>query len=219
MGSQSEVAPNGLRERKKRRTRETIARVALELFAEQGFHDTTIRQIAEVADVSPRTVSAYFPVKEELVFGDHEAAFDSLEARLRDRRPGETAAEAMREWIVGEVLSEHSLGDLDRSRCLRSVIESDPTLRTYERGLQERAERIIAEAVAVDLDLPPDDLVPTMVGAATMAALDALGRGKRLPADADLERFRSAALQLIDQAMAFVGAGVRGLQARQERSA
>ncbi len=61
-------SPPGLRERKKAKTRDTIVRVALGLFAEQGYGQTTIAQIAEGADVSPRTVSTYFPAKEDIVF-------------------------------------------------------------------------------------------------------------------------------------------------------
>ena len=48
----------GLRERKKQRTRETIARAAHELFAERGYHATTLPDIAEAADVSTRTIFA-----------------------------------------------------------------------------------------------------------------------------------------------------------------
>ena len=83
-----EEEPLGLRERKRQRTRETIARVALELFDRQGFQETTIAQIAEAADVSPRTVSAYFPHKEDLAFPDVEAEFAAFDARLRDRLAG-----------------------------------------------------------------------------------------------------------------------------------
>ena len=86
----------GLRERKRLRTRTTIARAALELFDRQGFHETPIAQIAEAADVSPRTVSGYFPHKEDLVFPDSEEAFQSLDHRLRERPPEETAADALR---------------------------------------------------------------------------------------------------------------------------
>src|SRR4249920_1574453 len=96
----------GLRERKKQRTREAIARVAQELFAQRGFHETTIREIAEAADVSPRTVSTYFPVKEDLVFADHAELVASLTARLADRTPGETAIDALGAWI-----DEHFVGD------------------------------------------------------------------------------------------------------------
>ncbi len=209
-------APLGLRERKKLRTRQTIARIALELFAEQGFHETTIREIADRAEVAPRTVSMYFPVKEELVFADHGALFDELESHLRERPPGETTADALRAWITA-ILADDRM-ELDKTRCRRQVIESDHALRTYERGLTERAEQLIAGAVAVDLGLPADDLVPRMVGAATMAALDALG-GDAADKDIPPAEYRRRGLALVDQAMTFIGAGIRGLQDHDPRAA
>ena len=52
------VAPeSSLRERKKAKTRAKIVEEALRLFADQGYHQTTIAQIAEASEVSPRTVS------------------------------------------------------------------------------------------------------------------------------------------------------------------
>jgi AcrR family transcriptional regulator len=205
--STTEESVIGLRERKKLRTRQAIARSALDLFAEHGFHATTIKQIADAADVAPRTVSGYFPVKEDLVFPDHDEVFDGLAARLAQRAPGETAVEALRAWLVG-FLDGDAMADLDEAARRRQVIESDPALRMYERGLQARAERVVAAAVAVDLGLPPADLLPHMVGAATLAALDALGR-QIIGGPAD--GFRERAVALIDEAMAFIGAGVGGL--------
>jgi AcrR family transcriptional regulator len=198
----------GLRERKKQRTRETIAKVALELFAEQGFQATTIKQVADAADVAPRTVSGYFPTKEELAFPEVDEIFAELERRLTEREPGETAADALRAWITW-LLDERLGADPEEMRCRREVIESDPALRTFERGLQERAEHAIAAAVAVDLGVGPDDLLPHMVAAATIAALDAMGRAaKQQPPPADL---RATGLAVADQAMTFVGAGVAAL--------
>jgi AcrR family transcriptional regulator len=198
----------GLRERKKLRTREAIADAALDLFARRGFAATTIKQVAEAADVAPRTVSGYFPVKEELVFPDHQEVFDGLAARLEQREAGESAVDALRAWLIG-FLDEDAVPNLEESARRRQVIESDPALRIYERGLQERAERVVAQAVAVDLGLPSDDLLPHMVGAATLAALDALGR--QIIGGPPRE-FRERALALIDEAMTFIGAGVSALR-------
>lgn len=193
----------GLRERKKQRTRATIARVALDLFAEQGFQATTIRQIADAAEVAPRTISGYFPSKEELVFPDSEAFSAELERRLAQREPGETTADALRAfigWLLDE--HEHEPSEVERRR---SLVDSDPGLRAFERGLQERAERAIAAAAAVDLGMHADDLLPHMVAAATIAALDAIGRNK------------DGGLALVDQALVFVGGGVAALAAEVRR--
>ena len=56
----------GLRERKKRRTRETIVAVATGLFVEQGYEATTTAQIAEAAEVSSSTFFKYFPTKADV---------------------------------------------------------------------------------------------------------------------------------------------------------
>src|SRR5215203_3521882 len=89
----------GLRARKKQRTREQIVEAAMRLFAERGYHATTIADIATAADVAPRTFFAYFPSKEAVVFHNLDRDLESLASALRDRLPGETAFDALRRWI------------------------------------------------------------------------------------------------------------------------
>ena len=169
----AESVEPGLRERKRARTRETIARCALELFDRQGFHQTTIPQIAEAADVSPRTVSAYFPHKEDLAFPDGDAPLEALSARLRDREPGETAADALLAWFGGWM--HEVAGQQEQRRIQRRVIDADDGLRAYEHRYVLKAQAALAEAFARDLDVAVGELEPRMAAAATMTIFVLLG--------------------------------------------
>src|ERR1051325_9777194 len=89
----------GLRERKKRRTRETIVAVATRLFVEQGYEATTTAQIADASEVSSSAFFKYFPTKSDIVFSLFDALIESADERLGKRRDGETAADALVAWI------------------------------------------------------------------------------------------------------------------------
>ena len=78
----------GLRQRKKESSRRAIEDAAWELFAEQGYEETSVNDIAERADVAPRTFFRYFPTKEAVLYPQ----FDELLQSLRDefhRRPAD----------------------------------------------------------------------------------------------------------------------------------
>jgi AcrR family transcriptional regulator len=82
--------PESLRERKKRLTRAAIFDAAQRLFAERGFDDVTVAQIADAANISVKTLFSYVRSKEELVFGDGPTVLDAVVAAVRDRRVGQT---------------------------------------------------------------------------------------------------------------------------------
>src|SRR5260370_23844565 len=86
----SQQAPESLRERKKRLTREAIFAAAQALFAERGFDEVTVAEIADAANISVKTLFTYVRSKEELVFGDGPTVLDAVVAAVRDRRAGET---------------------------------------------------------------------------------------------------------------------------------
>src|SRR5256886_8083914 len=134
----------GLRERKKQRTRETIAGAARELFAERGYHATTLPEIAEAADVSTRTIFSYFPSKEDILFSDFPIMKEALAQALAERPEGEDALETVRKFI----LSSHGLEKSELEEQLSRCVESDETLRNHLRARLAPLDDVIAAAIA-----------------------------------------------------------------------
>ena len=139
----------GLRERKKEQTRRAIEDAAFRLFAERGFQATTVADIADAADVAPRTFFAYFPSKEDVLFADFDETFEALAARLRGRPPGESTFDALRDWITG--LLPDMEADEDREALRHRLCSEYESIAAHERHLMARFEAIIAESVAIDL--------------------------------------------------------------------
>jgi len=86
----------GLRESKKRRTREAIAQAAADLFHERGFAEVTVDDVARAADVSRQTVFNYFPTKEQMLFDREDEIGAALLALVRDRPDGASLVAAFR---------------------------------------------------------------------------------------------------------------------------
>lgn len=175
---------------------------AIELFAEHGFHGATLADIAERADIAPRTFFSYFPSKEAAVFGNFEPAFASLAERLA-HRGDEGAVDTMRAWIL-DLLDEIGVAD-EQSLKRRAVIDASSELQAYERHLTARFEQLLAEALAQDLGRPVDDLQPRLVAAAAAATLSVLRP------DPAADGSHSGVMEQLDQAMAFLRGGLAAL--------
>ena len=203
-------AANSLRERKKARTRETIVRVALDLFAENGYSATTIAQIAEAAEVSPRTVSTYFPAKEDIVFDISGGTKERLVAAIEDRPAGQDTMSALREWLMSErEVLDH---DQELHACQRIVIDREESLLVHEQAMMREFELVLARGLAIDLDVDPGDLKARMAAAAAMAVFDLLhDEGHAERAEGQLPTVEEQ-LELLDQALAFINGGVAALR-------
>jgi AcrR family transcriptional regulator len=93
----------GLRERKKARTRRVIAAAAARLFAERGYEQVAVSDVAREAEVSEQTVYNYFQTKEQLVTDRDEQVQDELGRLIRMRPPETTPAAAIREFVLDSV--------------------------------------------------------------------------------------------------------------------
>lgn len=198
----ADVKP-GLRERKKQRTRDAIVAHALALFEERGFDATTITDIAEAADIAPRTFFGYFASKDDVVFHDFEEAFVGFGARLDGRAANETAFDALRAWVAEHVAA----GDFDKPEELRRrrLIDATPVLRARERTNMSRFEELFAQAVGRDLGVAGDSLRARLVSAAAVAALEALSQDEPDDPPAD-------PMAVLDEALVFLGGGLEALR-------
>jgi AcrR family transcriptional regulator len=155
--------PDGLRERKKARTRASIREHALRLFREHGYPTTTVEQISAAAEVSPATFFRYFPTKEDVVLQDDMELFtlDALEAQ-----PPELGPIAAFRAAAAESLTEMTAADRARLTETTHLAMSVPEIRA--RALDEliKTMDMIAVALAERAGRPADDFaVRTMTGA------------------------------------------------------
>ena len=89
-GSQpvSDAAPASLTSRRKQRTRRALQQAALSLFAERGYEETTVADIAGRAEVGLRTFFFHFPTKEDVLFNGSHEEYPDLSRLIVDAPPG-----------------------------------------------------------------------------------------------------------------------------------
>lgn len=159
-----------LRELKKRMTREVIANAALQLTMEKGLSNVTIEEIARDAFVSPRTVSNYFPSKEEAVLA--AGGQDALD--LLDDFDDEPSVTPPLEALC-ELFSDYARERPDRLRDLaqkRELEQDNPTLTPYRTAQEARFEDALRARIARRTDCnAATDLYPSLVASAAMSAL------------------------------------------------
>lgn len=163
----------GLRERKKRRTRESIREHAMRLFTEQGYAQTTVEQIAAAADVSPSTFFRYFPSKEQLILIDDldPPMLAAIAAQPPDVPPL-TACRRAFEEVLSSLTPAETAAERTRQRLLFTV----PELRSAMLGELTRSIGILADAIGARVGRPVDDFeVRVFAGALAGAVLGAAG--------------------------------------------
>jgi AcrR family transcriptional regulator len=147
----------GLRERKKLRTRAAISDAAIALFLRDGFDQVSVAQVADAAEVSKRTLFAYFPAKEDLVVhrvADHETETARI---VRARPPSTTPLAALRGHFL-EALRERDpatgLNDRPEVCELYRLILDTPALVARMDRFKSGAERTLAQALQETAGLP-----------------------------------------------------------------
>ncbi|MEU3773568.1 TetR family transcriptional regulator [Streptomyces sp. NPDC032472] len=162
----------GLRESKKQETRQLISDCATRLFIEQGFEQTTIAEVAAAARVAKKTVTNYFPRKEDLALDHHEVFTQSLAAALAARAPGEGPLVALGRAFRATLVEHSPVAGFTGPEFARMVADS-PTLSARLRELHDQREEALATALA---SITPDTApaIAPRAAAALIAASDRL---------------------------------------------
>ncbi len=161
------------RERKKLETRQALEQAALRLFAERGYDQTTVEDIAEAADVAVRTFFRYFSSKQDVLFG--EVVADRL-GRLRTELANRPAAEDPITAVqaVMELLDFDSPEEEEQILARMELMRAQPSFVSRYLELIDQMRATVVEFVAERTGLDPSrDLYPLLVGGACATAWDA----------------------------------------------
>ncbi len=164
------VAEPGLRERKKRQTRQLIFDASRRLFAQRGFDAVTVAEIAREADVSEVTVFNYFPTKEDLFYGGMQFFEEQLLEAVRTRARGETPVTALRRKLLESVDGLRAAERIGAIVSSAGMAAGSPSLAAREREIAERYVRRLAEVLAAETKADPTDVETLTVASALIGA-------------------------------------------------
>jgi AcrR family transcriptional regulator len=138
----------------KRDTRERILRVAAELFSEQGYDATSLRQLADRLGFTKAALYYHFQSKDEILealVGPVLEMLDELVERLEQARSTEDWADALA-WIVTQLFEKLDFFRLmDRNR--HSIELMTEALKRHDHiRMHERVEKAAHAAAASPRD-------------------------------------------------------------------
>jgi AcrR family transcriptional regulator len=164
----------GLRERKKRLTRQQISDVATTLFIVRGFEHVTVAQIAEIVGVSEKTVYNYFPTKESLVFDQADEGSERLAEALRERDAGESPTRAILRELTRQSRDLEALPEESQMMMplFAEMIAATPALRAAWLEIQDRLVAVVTSELAGHAELDPNAPEPMIAARAIVGLVE-----------------------------------------------
>jgi len=207
----SQQAPETLRERKKRLTREAIFAAARALFGERGFDDVTVAEIADAANISVKTLFTYIGSKEELLFSGRPTVLDAVVEAVRNRKLAQTPLVAAGQALLAAVDEKDRDSNID---AFLRMAASGPAARSRLRALWDETEDALAVALATRKDGPRELAARRLTAAQIMVLVRTVTSTEvsdLIAKAADTEQGRKEALR--DWIRDAAGHLARGLQA------
>jgi mycofactocin system transcriptional regulator len=184
-------------------TRLEIERVAFALFADRGFDETTVEDIAAAAGISRRTFFRYFATKNDAVWGDFDAGLRHFADVLDAADPDQPWMDALRVAVVDFNSLDRELVPLHRDRM--ELILHVPALQAYATLMYARWRDVVTRFVADRTGAKPDDLHPRLVGHTALAAAVAAYEQWLAEPGTDLAELLDSAMRLLSEGMGLTG--------------
>lgn len=214
--STERVAPVRRGAEQRHRVRGELAAAALELFARQGYEETTVDQIAAAAGVARRTFFRYFRSKEEAIFPEHDETVEKINELLAAADPAEAPLRVVCRAIkqVLRMYADSPRLSVERYRLIRQV----PTLREREIASVSRYQRLFTRYLLSRFDEAThangDDYGPMLAEVAAAAVVSAhnhvLRRWLRAGGTGDVDAQLDAAFEVIARSFSFHRSGLFG---------
>ncbi len=202
---------SGVREQKRQETRARIVDAAADLFAERGFDDVSVLEIARRAGVVEKTVFNHFPVKEGLVFDADPPMRAALLDAVRRRPAGESVSAAAGSFVVTAMELLGTPEAADGIARMARVVRGSRTLQVREREILADLTDALAALIAEETDARSGQLEPWLAANAVVglyASLLELARDRVLggvtgaPLAAELRRRGQRGLSLVQFGLA-----------------
>jgi mycofactocin system transcriptional regulator len=164
--SEGEPGPGRRRGRPPSTSRAQIERLAITMFLDRGFDETTVDEIALQAGIGRRTFFRYFSSKNEVPWGDFDANISRMRGLLRELPADRGVLDALREAVL-----DFNRVDAREAPWLRRrirLILTVPALQAHSMLKYGQWRQAVAEFAAERLGTDPADLVPQAVGWAAL---------------------------------------------------
>jgi AcrR family transcriptional regulator len=155
--------PEGLRERKKRATRDAIAATARRLFAERGFDDVSVAEVAAAADVSEKTVFNHFATKEDLAFAGGEAPLNQLLADIGERPARTSVLDVFRATTDAMIDGLATAAEDEDVLAVTRTVRGSRVLQERLTMKWERESAALTAVIAETAGADDDDVIPAIV--------------------------------------------------------
>lgn len=132
-----------IREQKKIQTHDQITAVAMDLFAKQGFENTTVDEIVSDINISKRTFFRYFPTKEHVVFQFQAQLHNIFKEILTDIPPDQRVPDAVHEACLK--MAQMCMSERKLLARRQLIVRASPALTIRQFEMDAEWETIITE--------------------------------------------------------------------------